>query len=79
MLSVDDEWFDVRTRLEFNRLFLEGTAKNQPGMSGSPILRDDGAAIGLVSTGSPSSDVEFYSGVQPVLRPRPSRVAITQG
>jgi len=59
LLGLDGEWFSVSMENPFSRgLWLEGTSKNQGGMSGSPIRADDGSAIGIVCVGSQTTDKE---------------------
>jgi hypothetical protein len=51
LLALDGHWFAGRVNSTGKRLWLDGTAEGvQGGMSGSPIVTPDGAAIGLVST-----------------------------
>jgi len=45
MLALDGDWIPVAVHWSDNRLFIEGTPKNEPGVSGSPLLADDGAAF----------------------------------
>ncbi|MFY9838292.1 MAG: serine protease [Xanthobacteraceae bacterium] len=52
MLSLDGTWFCCGYRSHGRFLQLQTEAPIQGGMSGSPILDNDGAAIGLVSISS---------------------------
>ena len=55
MLSLDRQWVPCVVTLSRNRgLLIDATPKNEPGMSGSPILADDGTVIGVLSIGSES-------------------------
>lgn len=70
--ALDGEWVRVGTRFIGNGLLIEGTPKNSAGMSGSPILADDGMAIGVVSVGEETINSEgivthIESGPQPAL------------
>jgi len=54
LLALDGEWIPcmlVEQPHGSLGLFLEATSKNQSGMSGSPILGDDGSAVAVLSRG----------------------------
>jgi hypothetical protein len=52
MLSLDGDWFSGEALHRGGPLVLESAARRiRGGMSGSPILNDEGAAIGVVSLG----------------------------
>lgn len=72
LLGLDGEWVRVKASLHGRRLWIEGTPHNQPGISGSPILGDDGSAIGVVVMGGETVTAEgarspARSGPHPVL------------
>ena len=53
MLSLDGQWFSCRVTSYGRSLWIEDAASPiQPGMSGSPILTPEGAAIGVVCVSS---------------------------
>jgi len=53
MLSLSGEWFTARGRCSKNAMHIDNKEQSvESGMSGSPILGDDGA-VSLVSTGGP--------------------------
>jgi V8-like Glu-specific endopeptidase len=58
MLSLDGTWFRCKYRSPGRLLQLQTEAPIQGGMSGSPILDNDAAAIGLASLGIGGGDVE---------------------
>lgn len=72
LLALDGEWARVKVGLKGRALWIEGTSKNEGGMSGSPIFADDGTAIGVLVMGTQSRTKEgvlLYekAGPQPVL------------
>lgn len=52
LLSLDGEWFPCKVRyFSDGPIWIEGAAQNiVGGMSGSPILADDGTVIGVLAT-----------------------------
>jgi hypothetical protein len=63
LLSLDGRWFRCRVRRHPIALQICDAAESiAGGMSGSPIVTDDGSAIGIVST---SAGPETVSGPQP--------------
>jgi Trypsin-like peptidase domain len=61
LLSLDGQWLDCT--VQNNGRFLTVRQGNQlikPGMSGSPIVNADGAAIGLVSTSGDGGDSNVH-------------------
>ena len=53
MLALDGRWFSCRVKSSGRSLWIEAAASPiRAGMSGSPILTPDGAAIGVVCVGS---------------------------
>ena len=53
LLSLGGQWFSCRVRSAGRTLWIEEPEQPiQPGMSGSPIVAPDGAAIGVVSIGA---------------------------
>jgi hypothetical protein len=69
LLGFDGDWFSVRIEDSWTgSLWLADTSKNQGGMSGSPILDDDGHAIGLLSSATESGmSRQKKSGPHPIL------------
>lgn len=55
ILSLTGEWVPVSAKEAYGRLMIEDTPANQGGVSGSPLLADDGSAVGLMSWGSDSN------------------------
>jgi Trypsin-like peptidase domain len=65
MLALNGEWFSATVEDPYHRGFWVTTTTPIPGgMSGSPILADDGSVIGVVSSEAPPPAT---SGPQPVL------------
>lgn len=54
LLSLDGDWFECEVgRVQHGSLFITEAARSIAcGMSGSPIVADDGSAIGVVGTGT---------------------------
>jgi hypothetical protein len=51
ILSLDGEWFSCRIRCTGRVLWIEDAAQEiRGGMSGSPVILPDGAAIGVICT-----------------------------
>ena len=73
LLSLDGQWVPCTITLGQNQgLYIDSSPKNEPGMSSSPILADDGSVIGVPAVGSESTDRGSVrkperSGPQPVL------------
>jgi hypothetical protein len=73
LLSLDGQWVPCAVTLGRNKgLSIDATPKIEPGMSGSPILADDGTAIGVLSIGAESISgggvrKPEQTGLQPVL------------
>lgn len=74
LLALSGEWVPVMVGAIDTEagIWIEPTDNNQGGMSGSPILADDGSAISLVSIGGETVDsvgirTPVKSGPQPVL------------
>ena len=73
LLALNGQWVPCAVELLGNKdLWIGATSKNEAGMSGSPILADDGMAIGVLSVGSESTSREGVrklekSGPHPVL------------
>jgi hypothetical protein len=67
LLGLDREWFSASAKVEFNHLLID--RPTIAGMSGSPILNDDGRAIALVSYSSTREGVptEGFQHVGPML------------
>jgi hypothetical protein len=67
LLSPDGQWFRCTASHNGGPLWLDNSDESiVGGMSGSPIVADDGCAIGVVCTGN-ESDVGSDSGPQPRL------------
>jgi len=72
LLALDGEWVCCRVEVNGQCLWISPTAKCEGGMSGSPILADDGAAMGIVVVGGEVSAAggkakPVESGPHPVL------------
>jgi hypothetical protein len=69
MLSLDGEWFKCRVTSRGRSLLVEEAA--QPivgGMSGSPIILPDGAAVGIVCVSAEGAEGAIYrAGPNPML------------
>jgi hypothetical protein len=60
VLSLDGRWFACRVSSSGIGLWIEDAAEPiKGGMSGSPIVTDDGAAIGVISTGTGAPNPQF--------------------
>jgi V8-like Glu-specific endopeptidase len=61
MLSLDKRWFKCTVRHSGGALWISDATDIGAGMSGSPLLADDGSAIGIVwaSAGNDGSDHPF--------------------
>src|SRR5262249_41383950 len=67
LLGLDGSWFPTPMEQFHQRLWLDATPNNKGGMSGSPILDDNGRAVSLLSRGSGRSGEPERSGPQPIL------------
>ena len=70
LLALDGEhWFSCKTGGKFKLWIAKATEPIRGGMSGSPILGDDGKAIGAVSTSSGFTNLETHTegGPNPIL------------
>ena len=66
LLSLDGRWFSSRARSLGKALWLEGAAEPiQAGMSGSPVVSPDGAAIGVVCTAASTTEDDHERGGGP--------------
>jgi len=54
LLALDGQWVPLAVELSGNGLWIEGNPKNEPGVSGSPLLAEDGSAVALVCMGTSS-------------------------
>jgi len=68
LLSLDGEWFDCKVQHNDGPLWVtDATQGIRGGMSGSPILADNGAVIGVVSVSSGIGEVHTKGGPNPRL------------
>jgi hypothetical protein len=66
LLSLDRKWHRCRVRHLNGPLWIEDAAAGiKGGMSGSPIITKDGAAIGVVSISGGSGDTDSHTGGGP--------------
>ncbi len=69
LLSLDGEWIECDVKHSGGPLWISGAAKGiNGGMSGSPIIADDGSAIGIVClSGGPPEKLHTDGGPNPRL------------
>ena len=69
LLSLSNEWFPCKVEHYPNSALsiLDAAYGIEPGMSGSPIIAEDGTAIGIVCIGSskPTGDLATEGGPNP--------------
>ena len=66
MLPLDGKWFSCRATSRSRALWLEGAAEPiQAGMSGSPVVSPEGAAIGIVCTSVSTTENDHGTGGGP--------------
>ena len=73
LLALDDQWVPLTIGLLNDRLSIEATEKNEPGVSGSPILADDGTAMAIVCVGR---EVKSADGVRKAERSSPHPILL---
>ncbi len=72
LLSLDGHWVPCTVTINYDKgLYVDATPNIEPGMSGSPILADDGNAIGVLSVGAKTVNAD---GVIKLLKSGPHAV-----
>ena len=72
-LALDGEWVPLKVGTIGKGLWIERTPKNEPGVSGSAILAEDGTAVAVVCTGAVATGLwvgvrrQEKSGPHPIL------------